>query len=84
MYAGAKSPGVDRESNWLPASGPFSLYIRAYWAGSPSSMVSGDRRLSSEYNEAGYRGRDTFSVQATGKSPTSSGTSVTTINATLQ
>jgi hypothetical protein len=23
------------ESNWLPASGPFSLYIRAYWAGSP-------------------------------------------------
>jgi len=35
-------------------------------------------------SEAGYRGRDTFSVQATGKSPTSSGASVTTINATLQ
>jgi len=35
-------------------------------------------------SEAGYRGRDTFSVQASGKSPTSSGTSVTTINATLQ
>ena len=35
-------------------------------------------------SEAGYRGRDTFSVQATGKSQTSSGTSVTTINATLQ
>src|SRR5882757_8047480 len=35
LYAGAKSPGVDRESNWLPASGPFSLYVRAYWAGSP-------------------------------------------------
>jgi hypothetical protein len=35
LYAGAKSPGVDRESNWLPASCPFSLYIRAYWAGSP-------------------------------------------------
>jgi hypothetical protein len=31
LYAGAKSPGVDRESNWLLASGPFSLYIRAYW-----------------------------------------------------
>ncbi|WP_256378749.1 DUF1214 domain-containing protein [Bradyrhizobium sp. URHD0069] len=30
LYAGAKSPGVDRESNWLPASEPFSLYIRAY------------------------------------------------------
>ena len=35
-------------------------------------------------SEAGYRGRDTFSVQAIGKSPTSSGRSVTTINATLQ
>lgn len=35
-------------------------------------------------SEAGFRGRDTFSVQATGKSQTSSGTSVITINATLQ
>ncbi len=35
-------------------------------------------------SEAGYRGRDAFSVQATGKSQTSSGTSVITINATLQ
>jgi hypothetical protein len=33
LYAGAKSPGADRESNWLPApEGTFSLYIRAYWA----------------------------------------------------
>jgi hypothetical protein len=33
LYAGAKSPGADRESNWLPAPvGKFSLYIRAYWA----------------------------------------------------
>ena len=33
IYAGAKSPGKDRESNWLPArNGTFSLYIRAYWA----------------------------------------------------
>jgi hypothetical protein len=32
LYAGAKSPGRDRESNWLPApKGRFSLYIRAYW-----------------------------------------------------
>jgi hypothetical protein len=35
-------------------------------------------------SEAGYRGGDTFSVQATGKSQTSSGASVITINATLQ
>ncbi|MGB3333213.1 MAG: DUF1254 domain-containing protein [Mycobacterium sp.] len=32
LYAGAKSPGPEREPNWLPApNGPFSLYIRAYW-----------------------------------------------------
>ena len=32
LYAGAKSPGKDKESNWLPApEGPFSLYMRAYW-----------------------------------------------------
>jgi len=33
LYAGAKSPGKDKEANWLPApNGTFSLYIRAYWA----------------------------------------------------
>jgi hypothetical protein len=32
LYAGAKSPGADKEGNWLPApNGRFSLYIRAYW-----------------------------------------------------
>jgi len=32
LYASAKSPGADKESNWLPApSGTFSLYMRAYW-----------------------------------------------------
>ena len=32
IYAGSKSPGKDKESNWLPAPAtPFSLYIRAYW-----------------------------------------------------
>jgi len=33
LFAGAKSPGKNKESNWLPApnKGPFSLYIRAYW-----------------------------------------------------
>jgi hypothetical protein len=35
-------------------------------------------------SQAGYRGGDAFSVQATGKSPTSSGTSVATVNATIQ
>ena len=32
LHAGNKSPGADKESNWLPApNGHFSLYIRAYW-----------------------------------------------------
>jgi hypothetical protein len=32
LYAGKKSPGANKESNWLPApEGTFSLYIRAYW-----------------------------------------------------
>jgi hypothetical protein len=32
LYAGEKSPGKDKESNWLPApDGTFSLYIRTYW-----------------------------------------------------
>ena len=35
-------------------------------------------------SRAGYRGQDTFSVRATGKGPYSSGTSIITINATLQ
>jgi hypothetical protein len=35
-------------------------------------------------SEAGYSGRDAFSVQATGTSQSNSGTSVITINATLQ
>jgi hypothetical protein len=36
LYAGAKSPGANRESNWLPApDGHFSLYIRAYWGKQP-------------------------------------------------
>jgi hypothetical protein len=31
LYAGAKSPGKDKESNWIPApEGKFSLYIRCY------------------------------------------------------
>lgn len=32
LYFGAKPPGKDKESNWLPApDGPSSLYLRTYW-----------------------------------------------------
>jgi hypothetical protein len=34
--------------------------------------------------KAGYQGPDSFAVQATGKGPTSHGTSVITMNATVQ
>ncbi|MES2127929.1 MAG: DUF1254 domain-containing protein [Pseudomonadota bacterium] len=34
LYAGAASPGADKESNWLPApNGVFSLFLRGYWPG---------------------------------------------------
>ena len=33
LYFGNKSPGKDKETNWVPApNGTFSLYIRCYWA----------------------------------------------------
>jgi len=32
FYVGTKSPGADKESNWIPAPERiFSLYLRAYW-----------------------------------------------------
>jgi hypothetical protein len=33
IYLGNKSPGKEKESNWLPApAGNFSIWLRAYWA----------------------------------------------------
>ncbi|MCO8122747.1 DUF1254 domain-containing protein [Stieleria sp. TO1_6] len=38
LYVGSKSPGKDKETNWLPApAGTFCLYIRAYW-GKPAVL----------------------------------------------
>jgi hypothetical protein len=32
IYLGTKSPGKEKESNWLPApAGNFSIWLRAYW-----------------------------------------------------
>jgi hypothetical protein len=32
IYLGNKSPGKDKETNWLPApAGNFSIWLRAYW-----------------------------------------------------
>ena len=48
LYASAKSPGADKESNWLPApNGTFSLYIRAPTGPTrPSWTAPGSRRRS--------------------------------------
>jgi hypothetical protein len=33
IYLGNKSPGKEKEPNWLPApAGNFSIWLRAYWA----------------------------------------------------
>jgi hypothetical protein len=43
LYLGAKSPGQDKESNWMPApEGHFSLILRLYWPEAPA--LSGDWR----------------------------------------
>jgi hypothetical protein len=32
LYVGTRSPGADKETNWVPApEESFSLFIRAYW-----------------------------------------------------
>ena len=32
LYFGTQSPGIDKETNWVPApEGIFSLYLRCYW-----------------------------------------------------
>ena len=32
IYVGTKSPGRDKEANWLPApAGNFSIWLRSYW-----------------------------------------------------
>ena len=42
LYAGAKSPGTDKESNWLPApDGAFSLLLRACRQSDPRRHLDG-------------------------------------------
>ena len=69
----------------------FSLNVRGEILGSSVAQRPAHGRLQrvdrSSYiytSRAGYRGSDAFSIQATGKGPYSSGTSIITINATLQ
>jgi hypothetical protein len=69
----------------------FSLNVRGEILSSSVSQRPGHGRLQrinrSSYvytSTTGFRGSDTFSVRATGKGPYSSGTSIITINATMQ
>lgn len=44
LFASAKSPGKDKEANWLPAPAePFSLYIRCYWPKPKQEVISAAR-----------------------------------------
>ena len=69
----------------------FSLNVRGEILSSSASQRPAHGRLQridrASYvyrSNAGYRGSDTFSVRATGKGPYGSGTSIITINASLQ
>jgi hypothetical protein len=36
LYIQSENPGLDRQSNWLPAgNGPFNLTLRLYWPKPP-------------------------------------------------
>ena len=55
LYIQNKSPGADKESNWLPApNGPIYLVMRLYWpkTEAPSILPAGRRHLAA----AGDRG----------------------------
>src|SRR5450631_1161859 len=55
IYLGTKSPGEDKESNWLPApAGDFSIWLRAYWA------RPGHPRRHMEVADGGPRGKVTL------------------------
>ena len=47
LYVGAKSPGADKESNWLPASKDgFVLMMRLYWPKEkPPSLIDGSWKI---------------------------------------
>jgi hypothetical protein len=56
LYAGADSPGQDKEANWLPAPiGRFSLYLRANWP--DETILDGTWKppLVEQMNESGGR-----------------------------
>jgi hypothetical protein len=45
LFIQNKSPGADKEANWLPApNGPIYLVMRLYWEGNAAFNPSGGRR----------------------------------------
>ena len=64
IYVGNKSPGSDKESNWLPApAGKFSIWIRAYWpgqghAGRHVEAAGGDPRSEARARQGQVTGRE--------------------------
>jgi hypothetical protein len=60
LYAGTRSPGQGRETNWLPApERHFSLYIRAYWGKPPILDGSWKPPVVKKLSWGDTRGRET-------------------------
>lgn len=86
--------GVDSTGNFNVASGETCLFTIGMQGEIQISSIAKEpangtlKRLNVstyEYTaKAGYKGPDTFSVRATGTGPTSSGTSIITMNATIR
>ncbi len=60
LYIQNKSPGADKESNWLPAPAyPIYLVMRLYWPKTtpPSILPDGEGPLRQAYQEVARRGR---------------------------
>ena len=56
LYIQNKSPGADKESNWLPApNGPIYLVMRLYWpkTEAPSILPAGRRDMAAARYQAG-------------------------------
>ena len=56
LYIQNKSPGADKEANWLPApNGPIYLVMRLYWPKTtpPSILPAGRRHMAAAGRQAG-------------------------------
>ena len=63
LYIQNKSPGADKEANWLPApNGPIYLVMRLYWPKTtpPSILPAGEGNMAAARHKAGFVEQDTL------------------------